>query len=408
MKRRQFLKRSALTGFAGFLGYSTWKGFRYPPIMFVLDAPETRITSQDSQFDFKDVIPLSESSIDGFAIKDNPKTTFFRAIAPEPEFELTSESGSVVDVLVNNLHKETLPSVEGGELVDYTVVKTNHLIKVKVGETGKAKIKWTFLRPESYRIATIGDTGGDKELGWCITKSAQYNADFLLHLGDFVYQEGDYQRAIHYFQNSDIPVYVTIGNHDFHSSGKIFQPFLDSIGRFNHMFELGSLRAINIDSANAFFPPWAGERAKLLKEIELMPKEGVSGKVKNTVVYTHKPLSGRRHVGGVYADEWLNKRLHTLGVTHAFGGHLHEKVELDVGDIKQYVAGQGLGSQDLLLKKNVAEILLFDVSEKGLSKADWRPLDMPFEMHCNTYQKPVFEELDRMSVYLELQKKCGR
>jgi len=130
--------------------------------------------------------------------------------------------------------------------------------------------------------------------------------------------------------------------------------------------------------------------------------------VKDTVVFTHKPLSGRRHVGGVYADEWLNKRLHAIGVTHSLGGHLHEKVELDVGGIQQYVAGQGLGSQDLVFNKSVAEMLLFDVTEKGLSTPDWRPLDMPREVHCNTYQKAVFESLDRMDEYAVIQKSCGR
>jgi len=122
----------------------------------------------------------------------------------------------------------------------------------------------------------------------------------------------------------------------------------------------------------------------------------------------HKPLTGRRHVGGVYADEWLNKRLHAIGVTHSLGGHLHEKIEFDVDGIQQYVAGQGLGSQDLLHRKSVAEMLLFDVTEKGLSRADWRPLNMPFEMHCNTYHKPIFEGTDRMYVYENLQKMCGR
>jgi len=125
-------------------------------------------------------------------------------------------------------------------------------------------------------------------------------------------------------------------------------------------------------------------------------------------VITHKPLSGRRHVGGVYADEWLNKRLHAIGVTHSFGGHLHEKVEFDVDGIKQYVVGQGLGSQDLIFNKSVAEILLFDVTEKGLSTADWRPLNMPLEIHCNTYQKEAFESLDRLDDYEAIQKACGR
>lgn len=414
MKRRQFLRRTAygLAGFTAFVGYSSWRGFRYPPLMYVLGEQPNQIDFQQSELIFKDAIPLLSSSVESVLPSQLEGSLLMRAIAPEPVFQIAGKEGSVIKLMVNNLHTDALPDVTGGELIDYEVKKTNQLVSVKIGNSEQAVLKWTFLRPESYRIATIGDTGGDKELGWCLKKATEFNADFMLHLGDFVYQDGDYERSISYFQNSDIPCYVTVGNHDFHHKGKIFQPFLDSIGQFNHTFELGALRVVNYDTANDFFPPWAGQRGKMLGQLEKYP-QGVSGKVKETIAFTHRPLQDSRpgedhDVNGVKEAEWLMQKLNKLGVSKLLAGHVHIKSELDVEGIHQYIAGQGMGAQDLILKDSVAEMLLFDITESGLTQADWRFLDMPLDLHCNTRHQPAFEELNRMDEYWAIQKLCGR
>ena len=104
------------------------------------------------------------------------------------------------------------------------------------------ELHWQVPFKDEFTFASIGDSGGNHELSWCLKRSAELGAEFLLHLGDFNYQDGDYERAIDLFHNAPIPCYITIGNHDFHDSGLLHHQFTDYLGPFNSVFSLGNVR----------------------------------------------------------------------------------------------------------------------------------------------------------------------
>ena len=384
--RRKFLLKSGLYGFVGFTAYSTWRGFRYPPLMFTLadESPEQQVGN------------LTVLTNDAIVVKkDGPLKNLsadfkLRAYGPEPKIVLRPEQSGNLSLLVNNVHKESDVSVSGAQLLDHRIDKTNHFLSLKLEKAQEVTLEFTFRRPDDYRFAAIGDTGGDKELDWCLQRMAQSGADFLLHLGDFVYQEGDYQRALDYFCHSEVPCYVSIGNHDFHHKGKIFQPYLDYIGVFSHAFQLGEVRFLNVDSANDFFPPWAGQRGRLLEALaESNQTDQQEQGVRETIAFTHRPLKdfrdGEDHdINGVHEAKWLHKKLLEAGTTHFFAGHVHDRHELDHEGLLQIIAGQGLAHQDLLLHKPVSEFVLGQVTTGQAVSYTWQPLLMPVSWHCNS------------------------
>ena len=406
MNRRQFLMRSGLAA-AGFIAYSSWRGFRYPPLMYVLDHEELTHSLNGISLSLQDAILVKQGSpLDSYKVDVS-----LRAFAPEPTITLKVGNVDELSVVMNNVHAESNVVVDGAEISNHEIENTNHLLTLKKFANGIVTIKFQFPRPNNYRFAAIGDTGGDKELYWCLKRMSGKGADFILHLGDFVYQDGDYQQAIKYFYDSKVPCYISIGNHDFHDSGKIFQPYLDYLGAFNHAFQLGDIRFVNLDSANDFFPPWAGQRGQL---IETLTQESIIQKqnIQETIAFSHRPLTDYREgedhaINGIFEEKWLHKQLIKAQVSHFFAGHVHDRHELDHQGVLQVIAGQGLGHQDLLLGKKVSEFILADVIKGQKLQYSWADLIMPTKLHCNSVHLKYLRKNNRSDL-LETYIKSGR
>lgn len=407
MNRRKFLKRSAIVSSVGFVAYSAWRGFRYPPLMYVLKDEENDRTLNGIEINLQEAILVKpDSPIDVYKAD-----VALRAFSPEPTVQLKNVTSSQLKVVMNNVHAESLLSVDGAELSSHEIEGTNHILVLNKFANGNATIKFEFPRPDHYRFATIGDTGGDKELYWCLKRMAGKGADFILHLGDFVYQEGDYQQAIEYFYGSRVPCYVSIGNHDFHKNGKIFQPYLDYLGVFNHAFKLGDVRFVNIDSANDFFPPWAGQRGQLMEALA-EPSVIQAQNIQETIVFSHRPLvdyrDGEDHgINGVHEAKWLHKQFLKAQVSLFFAGHIHDRHELDHQGVLQVIAGQGLGHQDLLLGRKVSEFVLADVIKGQKVQHTWQGLIMPTKLHCNSVHLKYLRKKSQSDL-LEVYNKSGR
>ncbi|GIT25701.1 MAG: hypothetical protein CM1200mP41_17450 [Gammaproteobacteria bacterium] len=95
---------------------------------------------------------------------------------------------------INNIHPQaTLQPVGDGIVVDENRNGLSRRVRGTLGSSPLA-LEWRFPNAKNYRFAAIGDTGGDEELRWVLARSEQLGASFLLHLGDFNYQAGDYDR----------------------------------------------------------------------------------------------------------------------------------------------------------------------------------------------------------------------
>lgn len=403
MNRRSFLKAAAVGG-AAFAGYSAWRGFRYPPVIYTLPQYAGERQWQG----------ISVAVSDAIYLPTQDQVLRLRAYAPEPLLQLkaTANSGETLEVFINNLHPQALVEVKGGVVIDHQVEATNHRLQLRMHE-GEATVRWRFRNPKEYRFAVIGDTGAGRELQWCLTRAEQLGADFLLHLGDFLYGRDLYSQAIENFQQSPIPCYISIGNHDFHADGIIFEPFLEQLGVFNNVFELGGVRFVNLDTATDFFPPWAGVRGQMVKDlVETVASEQLSNSAKQTVIFTHRPLvefrTGSHHdVNGIYEERWLTKQFLRSNTALFVAGHVHDRIETDWQGLSHVIAGQGLGHQDLLLGRLVSQMLVGDVIDGQPLATSWQPLNMPWENHCSDEHPPLLRDTGRLKMLAELEQLCA-
>ncbi|MFT6408714.1 MAG: hypothetical protein ACJAQ6_002134 [Arenicella sp.] len=313
----------------------------------------------------------------------------FRAFSPQPSLELQCEAPCKLLITISNIAPEALLSHSTGTLtINEASDKTKRTLSIEAESKSKISLQWTLPEVSEYTFASIGDTGGDKELAWCIERAHALGAKFLLHLGDFNYQEGDYQRSIDAFNNAPLPVYVSIGNHDHHNNGAIYKRFMHEIGPLNNVFSIGKTRFVNIDTAANILPYGAGSRGELL---ELMTHDN---NYTDTVAFTHRPLhdpeQGSHHdMGSTGERDWLISSLKKVNAKTLLSGHIHIYDRSDFDGIDNIIAGQGLGHQDLLINGDASKMILGHVDSSGAVRYTAEPLAMPMEAHCHPRVDPV-------------------
>ncbi len=384
------------------VGFSYVQGIRYPPLQFVSEEASTHVYVNGVQADAEGAI--FQSITDDGAL-------MFRAFVPEPRLTVRARSGQVWRVILKNVHAGALLSSTANE--GRWSEQRNNLMRTVAGQSQTEEavhFAWRLPTPERFRFAAIGDTGGNKELLWVLRRAADLDADFLLHLGDFNYDPGDFERALRAFEAASIPSFIAIGNHEFHSGWRsTHERFTQTIGPLNSAFTLGGVQFVNIDTAADFWPPHRGARMRLLQELPVVVE---GGPIHEYVVFTHRPLADpdpvRSHdINGLGEADWLRERLLGLGVKKLLVGHIHIKEEYDDGGLHTFVTGQGLAHADLSVGKPVAEILIGDVERGRPVQYHWEPLNMPVDAHCNSRNLDVLEALQKLDLLERLRRSCG-
>lgn len=380
MKRRTLLKRAL--GLACLIGlpYSLWRGVRYPRLS--LETPPLANAVQNKALSLKltDCFE-SKKQITHNQYAKKSQSAFLRAFAPEPIVEI-KHSQQAQTILINNI------SIEATIISSKPIKESVHGITriIEIPATAEPiLIQWQLPKMTNYEFASIGDSGGAEELGWCIERAHQLNAKFFIHLGDFHYQTSDYETAITHFYNAPLPCYITVGNHDFHDSGLIVDKFLDNIGPLSNVFTIQNLRYVNIDTAASFLPVSGGKRAELVKAMIKDEHE-----YDDTVLFTHRPFydprPGEDHdFGNVFEKNWFIKSLKLAKINTLLAGHIHGFYDTSSEGIRLLIAGQGLGHEDMIHQRPVAKILMGNVTQG--EKVDYRTeeLLMPFELHCHPH-----------------------
>lgn len=375
LSRRHFLLGGTLI--AGASWYAYQRGLRYPRLSFEPRDIANSLTTPEAVFDLHQLIVTpsnSGSKLTGIEL---------RAIAPEPELTLKAQRGKI-SIGVNNISAAAKLSVQGKgiKLVSEEVLGIYRHLEIDNGAEQTLHLKWHLPDTEGVDFAVIGDTGGGDELTWSIQRAHQINAQFLLHLGDFNYSAGEYERAINEFKSAPLPCYISIGNHDFNDSGLVYHKFLQNLGPLNSRFTIAGTRFVNLDTAADYFPAHAGLRGALFQELLAEPFDG------EHVYYTHSPLLDPRpmddhEVGGINEVNWLVNTIKAVGNGPFLTGHVHHSAELNFEGIHQFSIGEGLGYEDLVLEKNVAKMMLARVQAGLPMSYQWVDLDMPYLMHTS-------------------------
>ena len=394
LSRRKFFIYSGLAT-VGTLLYSYFRGIRYPVLSWEPKKWSNTFSSEKFDATYTDLFHTSNS--------DTEKK--FRAYAPEPKIQLSCNTDTDFKVSINNIAKDAkLVVIDGNqENITEQIVGITRQLTFSASSLDTFSLQWQLPELNNYSFAAIGDTGGDKELGWCIQRAHDLGARFLLHLGDFNYQESDYDNAIKLFTEAPIPCYISIGNHDFNESGLIYQQFLKQIGPLNNSFSIGKTRYINIDTAANFLPYSSGQRGKLLRELENDPTN-----YEDNVVFTHRPVhdpqpahireeSGDHDIGSVGETKWLISSLKKIKATTLLSGHIHIFDRSTYQGIDNIIVGQGLGHQDLLVNNNdISKIALGNVDASGRVNYEFPSLKMPMESHCHPRVKIVKDSLTEL------------
>ncbi len=347
--------------------YAHDRGLRYPRLSLEHSANRERHTIPHASLILKDAIATNTQAL--------------RAIAPEPEIRIETQRGQIKFTL-SNVSPSAQLNIRGRgiKLINEDIDGLNRTIYIDSAITQTLNLKWQLDASDGFEFAVMGDTGGGSELAWTLQRAHALGATFLLHLGDFNYSEGEYDSAIELFKSAPLPCYVTIGNHDFHDNGLIYQQFLDQIGPMNHAFELAGARFVNIDTAADFFPTSGGQRGKLFNN--LLPHHG------EQIFFTHRPLKDPRphddhEVGSINEVDWLSDKINALGGRHYLHGHVHHSAEFDFKGLRQVCVGEGLGYENLVLQKQVAKIMMAKIEPGSAMTYRWLDLELPWSAHQN-------------------------
>jgi len=384
--RRHILRLSALAC-TGLGAYSYCRGIRLPTLHWDPQA----IGNQFQIDEVRDVfgVDLIQTST------RRGLNASFRAFSPSPALNIinTSSNRKKFTISISNIASQAQLTHLGDSVkISETADKTIRTLNIELPATSEVSLQWQLPSNNNYTFASIGDTGGDKELHWCIDRAYALGAKFLLHLGDFNYQEGDYQRSIDAFNNAPIPVYVSIGNHDFHDDGAIYKQFMREIGPLNNVFHIGKTRFVNIDTAANVLPYDAGQRGEMFKLMEQ------DNNYVDTVAFTHRPLhdpseDSHHDLGSTGERDWLINALKKVGATTLLSGHIHIYDRTNFNGIDNIIVGQGLGHQDLLINGDASKMILGHVDENGAVRYSPEPLAMPLEAHCHPRVDVVKESL---------------
>jgi len=283
----------------------------------------------------------------------------FRAFRPEPVLFLENRSPEPLRVVLENVHPEArLLVTPGGRTSTWQgELPLERILEMAGAEPGPARTaraKVFFPQRTAYTFAAIGDTGGATELKHCLDAARDLGADFLIHLGDFAYAEGQLENAAELLREAGIPVFAAIGNHDFHGGHRSrFLLFRDSIGPLDSFFSFRGVEFLNLDTAADLVPAGAGQRGTLLRQVEsLREPMQARGVLPPLVVFTHRPLVDPRtiykrrekgHALNRTAEaDWLRGRLLDLGTSAYLAGHVHESWEFDDQGLPTFISGDGL------------------------------------------------------------------
>lgn len=401
--RRRFLLLAGY-GLAGGAAYAYLRGLRFPPLDFTGGGPTTAWQAAGA-----------EVSAKGAFFRGMVGDAFhFKAFVPEPVFKVRSDGRSPVRIQVANLHGDASLELGAGgpdpSSLDEQRDNLSRTVSFKPAARSVTGLSWRFPKREQYRFAAIGDSGGGTELRWVLKRAAQLGADFLLHLGDLNYEEGDLERASRNFRDARIPAYSAIGNHDFNDNGHAeFPRFHRLVGPSDFVFRLGGIEFVNFDTAASFWPVDRGRRGQIMKNLERI---GPTSAVRDRVALTHKPLKDpdpkRHHAVDTAEARWLREKLLAAGTRNLLAGHIHIKDEFDNHGLHTYISGQGLGHGDLMFRHAYAEILLGDVVPGRPVAYHWQALKMPFDWHCNRRNFNVLDALKRTQEKARLASVCGK
>ena len=354
------------------LVHGLWHGLRFPPLQY---DPGPLPTANE--------VDRLEIEAIGAYLRQEPEGIVLRAFSPEPQIVFsTGKKGWSGEVLLENIHPE-IDFLHDDFLVCRPGL-TSH-IEINLPPHASTRLELKFPPRRTISFAVIGDGGGRGEIAWCFKRASDLNADFVLHLGDIAYNADDFASASRIWNESDIPIFTAVGNHDFHGNGeKRHRFFMENFGPLNSAFKLNDVWFLNLDTAADSFPASGGYRGDFLDDFA----EKMTSDTGQLIVFSHKPLFDPRVLLGQLAPEdshgldrkreanWLREQLLELNAQALLCGHLHYSYDFNDHGLRTLIAGEGLGANG-----DSSRILMGEISAGQTPVFHWELLEMPIDAH---------------------------
>ncbi|NND01002.1 MAG: hypothetical protein HKN85_12540 [Gammaproteobacteria bacterium] len=203
INRRGFLALGGVT-MLGVSAYSYQRGIRIPPLIWEPPATSAYFSLDMLDISVSDLIRVQQGQVEDVAIS-------FRAYAPEPALQLRAKTRGSLRLSANNIPVDAVLQLNGIDAnsgnpqVSESINGITRILEVTFDGSDTIELSWKLTPLQTWRFAAIGDSGGGAELGWCIQRAHALGARFLVHLGDFNYQPGDYASAIILFNEAPMP-----------------------------------------------------------------------------------------------------------------------------------------------------------------------------------------------------------
>jgi predicted MPP superfamily phosphohydrolase len=197
----------------------------------------------------------------------------------------------------------------------------------------------------SFRFVVLGDSRSNPDL-WSnmLTHISLIDPqpDFIINSGDIV-SRGLSKEYIEYFipplLESDIPIFIAIGNHDDGYSGKAIEyRYLFGDNALNYYFDYCNTRFVFFDNATKVDSP--EERLQWLEKVLSETPQN-----RKIIVAAHKPIGNIEkwsyHAMGKEHSEMFTDQMSKYNVEHVFFGHIHAYSTTTFNNVDYTISGGG-------------------------------------------------------------------
>jgi len=265
-------------------------------------------------------------------------TVVLRAWMPTPAIRVVgTASAAEVRLRVENLPRRATPAASGP--VRESRSGTARTLVFDPRQTGR--LAFTFSE-RGVTFAVLGDTGNSHVFGEALHVAGLAGADFFVHAGDLVYEDWQMPAIAWLLAQSEVPVYVVRGNHDYRNAERI--AFMRALGPPYFVICAGGATIVVLDNGGEYLPTFwrRSTQYRWWREQLAEPRAGP------LFVAMHKPPFDRR-VGPRYAPmldppfaRQLMADFKAAGVDAVFTGHVHETHRWVEDGIPYVVSGEGM------------------------------------------------------------------
>jgi predicted phosphodiesterase len=387
MKRRDLVRNLAVGG-GVLIGSGTLlamaSGLRFPVLQVEPGTRPQRLQLLDPGID----VTLNHAYLQQADRHEEGLGLTIRAFSPQPELSMRASRRVTLDVEFCNLSPAAEILVDDGiKLREERGTAVNRQLRLEV-KPGLHRLRVRVPFVDAFRFTLIGDSGAGSELEWCLQRSADLGADFMLHLGDLYYADSDFRALATALEKAPVPMYSSIGNHDFHGSGvRVHRSFTDEVGPRNFFFALGETMVVNFDTAASTWPTGTGERGEMFDTLKSLRND-----FKHWVLMTHRPLHDPRfaasnpesHALATREVGWVADQLKELTAKPVLiAGHIHVSAEHREDGIHTFISGDGLGARNLVSGREIARILVGEKVPGAPLEYQWQPLEIPKRAQCH-------------------------